>query len=389
MTQTTATTTTTAAPQLRAPGPEILRRVDRIDGCNGRWLLSDSLGAAFYGTVGLGEWFGSPVRGVYRAPHDAAGAAHLCAATGWRLRLLWHSAYLDDDCAWPGGYDAPSIYRSNARVWREDHKATLALDPDGGTYEGAAFDVRYCDDSMLEALEALEGYPLLDDCDHSELEWELQQEEWEGNYCAEWERALASALDEHLPERALEDGDDIVARLDAGQVRQLFEVLADSAGVYWEEEQSAGFWIDVERVARGLTLEELQRLTGRTLADAETAPAPRVYRVPADWPRVPITRANGEDGGTVPAAWVGAYIAVTPPAFRGVAGEWEPREWVMTHCATGYSAARLLCSKRRAVAIAREWDARFASLERERPHEWEHCDAFCRTVRATGGRTDG
>ena len=388
MTQTTALATAEARAVRRA-GPEILRRVDRIDGCNGRWLLSDSLGAAFYGTVGLGEWFGSPVRGVHRAPHDAAGAAHLCAATGWRLRLLWHSAYLDDDCAWPGGYDAPSHYRSNARVWRDEHRATLERDPDAGTYCGAAFDVRYCDDAMLEALAALEGYPLLDDSDHSALEVELQDAAWDDNYCAEWERALASAIDEHLPERALEDGADIVARIDAGQVRQLFEVLADSAGVYWQEEQSAGFWIDVARVARGLTLDDLQTLTGRTLADAEVGPAPRVYRAPADWPRVPITRANGETGETVPAAWVGAYVAVTPPAFRGLAGEWQPQEWVITHRATGFSAARLLCSKRRAVAIARAWDGRFASLQWERPQEWEHCDDFCRTVRAMGGRSDG
>ena len=138
-----------------------------------------------------------------------------------------------------------------------------------------------------------------------------------------------------------------------------------------------------------MTLAELEQLTGLTLADQPAAPAPRVHRAPGDWPRVPITRADRSEVLTVPAAGVGEFVAVTPPAFRGVKGEWQPREWVITHRATGYSAARLLCSKRRAVAIAMGWDARFGCLEWERPQDWAHVEEFCRTVRATGGPTDG
>ena len=361
------TNTATAAP---APvHPILASRIDAIDGCQGRWLIDASALGGDAATE-LGAPFGYNVRigDRWSAPTTATDAAAFCASTLWRCHLLWHSQYLDDDCGWPGGYSADAVYRSNARVWREDHKATLERDPDAGTYPGAAFDIRYCNDDMVEALAALEGYPLLDEEDHSELQREDETEAWENHLAHDWGAQL-----ERLWKPFNIDADDVLAATPAGRLRSDFEILADEAGQCWYH-SSEGPWIDVSKVAESLTAEDLAQLAGGTL----TLKIPRkrdTLAIPHNWPTVAINCNSGEPLRQAPAAWIGAVMAVTPFATAD-AETLQPRRWSLTHVASGFSAGALNCSRRQAVAFARSWDLRFGSLDSAAAPDWPHAATF-------------
>lgn len=71
-----------------------------------------------------------------------------------------------------------------------------------------------------------------------------------------------------------------------------------------------------------------------------------------------------------PAHWLGQFIAVTAPA--GAARDFAPCRglWVITHRGCGLSAGTLRCSKKRAIAIARQWDGRFGCIDPADARSW-------------------
>lgn len=71
-----------------------------------------------------------------------------------------------------------------------------------------------------------------------------------------------------------------------------------------------------------------------------------------------------------PAHWLGQFIAVTAPA--GTARDFAPCRglWVITHRGCGMSAGTLRCSKKRAVAIARQWDGKFGCIDPADARSW-------------------
>jgi hypothetical protein len=274
----------------RKLSPELLRRIDSLSGCQGRWIvdcrelegnysyaLRDLQEPCLYSSllVPVGDdhrcWalYRLETLGLERGnnptPEDAA---LYCAHTGWKSRLLFVSDLLREDCSWPGGYSPSAVYRSNARVFRDEFSRELELaDGDG---PDVALDVRYVTDEMLETLEGLEGYPLLSDDDHSQLEMELQQEAWDSWAASDWRQLVCAAVDQYLPERFPFDGDDLISRLGGREdekLRALFDQCCDSAGEYWEEESDGGQYIRLDRVAEKLTLEDLRDLTGLPLED--------------------------------------------------------------------------------------------------------------------------
>jgi hypothetical protein len=195
-------------------------------------------------------------------------AAQYCSATRWQSRLLWISDWLDDDARWPGGYDAPSVIRSNARVFREDF--AKELERADGDADGLALDVRFITAEMLETLAALESYPLISEDDHSALELELQQEAWESWAAADWRRELERLLQELAPDGAdAYWGAEMLEPVPDDKLQELFISCADLAGVYWEEQccgsTSEGYWLDVAKVAKGVDLADLAGLTGLAL----------------------------------------------------------------------------------------------------------------------------
>lgn len=252
--------------------PILLDRIDRLSGCRGQWILdlrdSEQRG---YDLHYLSSGVSVAGFGTIKTPQDALA---YCRANLWRsCRLLFCSDYVNDDCSWPGGYDAPSIYRSNARVFRKEYATALELAD--GDADGISLDVRFVTDDMLDTLDSLESYCLLDEDDHSELEIELQDEAWQSWAAAEWRSAVEATLAQHLDDDHPLDADEILDSVADIEIKlaELFYGCAKQANEYWEEQCyggiSEGYYIRIERVASAIDLADLRDLTGLPLLAAD------------------------------------------------------------------------------------------------------------------------
>jgi hypothetical protein len=189
---------------------------------------------------------------------------------------------------------------SNQRIvesdW-SDHPALLDVDGMPG------IDPRFCADAkgleLLELVEELESYPVLDESDMSELELERQGEAWECWARSEWRDAVLERLAQHCPAAIVDANqygphtakywaDDRLDELEsqhggeAWEVRllELFNACADQANEYWCEESDGGQYIGISRVAEALELEDLRTLTGLPLLEPEQ----QWRREPYPWP---------------------------------------------------------------------------------------------------------
>ena len=274
---------------MQTPTPKashaLLERIDRLAGCAGVWIL-DRRDANQRGY----DLDRLPCFGC-RTP---AEALRECISQRWRdCRLLFSPDKINADCSWPGGYDAPSHYRSNARVFQQDFAADLELAD--GYADGIALDVRYVTSEMLEALESLESYPILDEGDHSELVFQLEAEAWESWAASDWRDLVRDQLAQYCP-AALVDAnqygpstakywaDDQLDAIPDDQLErklsELFESCREQANEYWEEESGSGMWIRLERIAEGVDRLDLAELTGLPLL----APDQEWRREPYPWP---------------------------------------------------------------------------------------------------------
>jgi hypothetical protein len=167
-----------------------------------------------------------------------------------------------------------------------NYKTLLEMMPEGYedgaefiTYTGGdgtfalAIRVDALTEEILESLESLDDYPLLDEGLHSELEMEAQNEARES-----WARSdFKTELGRHMracfesstraDQRTDESDEAYETRLDASEeylseecgeisdsdLCEIFYKMADRANVNWENEQGSDMAIDVERVvSRGL-----------------------------------------------------------------------------------------------------------------------------------------
>jgi hypothetical protein len=237
--------------------PTLTDRLERLSGCAGVWIL-DERDASQYGSDlrRLPTW-------DCKTPEQAL---ERCITLRWRdCRLLFSADALNGDSG--HGYSAPTMYRSNERVFRAEFAA--ALERADGDADGVALDLRFITEEMLEAIESLQDYPILDECDHSELELEAQQEEWESWGASDWRQQVASRLADSLEdlaerlERCPEEwAEEALERYGEEALYELFRDCADAAGEYWQEESGGGFWIRLERVAEELERDDLAEIAG-------------------------------------------------------------------------------------------------------------------------------
>lgn len=248
--------------------PEMIplsERIERLSGYAGNWILDlrDQADPRGYDAHYLGQ---GVCRAGYGTIKDPETALRFCADHRWRgARLLFCADKLNADCSWPGGYDAPTIYRSNNRVFYDEFRHELSLAD--GDHDGLSLDVRFLTLEMIEQIESLEDYPLLSEDDHTELKLELQDEAWESWAASDWRRIIEAKLNENLEGSSLEDCADVI--LDkvedlACKLCRLFHDCCEASNTYWEEE-SGGQRIDLDRVASSLDLADFRDLTGLDL----------------------------------------------------------------------------------------------------------------------------
>ncbi len=257
-------------PKFFSLSPALLSRIDRLSGCDGRWIVDcrELEGNYSYALRSLSEQWPYEQEDGHRYWHSLDGAPNLyklsspedaaqyCAATKWRARLLFSPALLDADCVWPGGYDASSLHRSNNRTFSDNYAKELLLAD--GDADGLSLDVRFITEQMFADIESLESYPLLSEDDHSSLEMNDQAEAWESWAQRDFSRALEKRLALILDDD--DKAEETIESLSPQPLFSLFYVLSDKAGEYWQEEQCSGWWIDCEKVAEELSEEELSSL---------------------------------------------------------------------------------------------------------------------------------
>ncbi len=164
-------------------------------------------------------------------------------------RKLWQSVsllWLSNHCL-SGDYCGAPHTLSNCRVLLEEFGGSHQCREAYGSYgsRSIAIDPRYLSDELLESLQSLESYPVLDESDCSELELELQNQAWESWAERDFQRALESRLSSLCGDETAEE---ITESLDSDQLYSLFEALREDANEYWESQSSPDQWIDVERI---------------------------------------------------------------------------------------------------------------------------------------------
>lgn len=175
---------------------------------------------------------------------------------------------------------------SGALVEMSNHRALLETFPDDwedgreyisyhGGYSTYALAIRLdaLTDGLLEMLEALENYPLIDEDLHSHMEMDAQNDAWESMYRSDFKTELGKAMFsawESSPVSDQRDGEtdadwetrtqeteeylsDECGEMTDATVDGLFYRMAEYANEYWANEQGGDCYIDVERVvSRGL-----------------------------------------------------------------------------------------------------------------------------------------
>jgi hypothetical protein len=175
------------------------------------------------------------------SPEDAI--LLLCERKLWQqCSLLW----LSDHCT-SGDYCGAPHTLSNCRVLLEEFGGSPQCREAYGSYgsSSVAIDVRYLSDELLESLQSLESYPVLDEDHCSVLELELQNQAWENWAERDFQRALESRLSSLCGDETAEE---ITESLDREALLSLFESLREEANECWQSQSSPDQWIDVERI---------------------------------------------------------------------------------------------------------------------------------------------
>jgi len=256
-------------PQTPKPSPALLERIDRLTGCAGHWCLIRD---------------GEPERDGFSAWHQSP-TDHLqtCLAEHWRGVSL---GFVPSYCGFSDYANTGLVGKANYNVLTDPASTP---DPHGGILtvgygwngQGVVLDLLRAPADAIEAVEALESYPLLSEDEHSSLELAAQDEAW-----PEVERDFLKGLEDELQTYAPEDADpywaaDTLEIFPAdGAVAELFRTVADRAGIYWEDDGYCGQWIDASKVAAAVTRQELAELVRLPLL----APEQEWRREPYPWP---------------------------------------------------------------------------------------------------------
>ena len=187
----------------------------------------------------------------------------ICEKRLWQsVSLLW----LSDHCL-SGDYCGAPHTLSNKQTLLEEMGGSPMLREAIGSYSSSsvAVDPRYLSEELLESLQSLESYPVLDEDHCSSLELSLQGEAGES-----WaERDFSSALEKRLSALCGDEAlaEEMVSSFSSSpDLFSIFETLREETNTYWESQGSPDQWIDVERVLERTSDESLVSLLSESLS---------------------------------------------------------------------------------------------------------------------------
>ena len=151
-------------------------------------------------------------------------------------------------------YSGSSAERSNYNVFLERFRELRGVKPvygGHGTY-AVAIQLNTFSEDLVEVLNDLRNYPLIDEEAQSSLEIENQNEAWNDYYRSDFVNLLQKTFDlediweENAPEDSVLD--------------EFFDEMREKSNTYWEEETGGGASIDLDRIVKDITLEDLAKL---------------------------------------------------------------------------------------------------------------------------------
>jgi hypothetical protein len=140
-----------------------------------------------------------------------------------------------------------SNYRSMKEEFGE-HKDIAFISGDYG-FQAVIYNTATKDEEILDILEKLENYPLIDEDMHSEVTMEWENEAWDN-----WARSDF----QHKLYKLHPDLEEVIDDISDDDIWTLFHEAQEEANEYWEYETS-GAWIDVDKIASKVTAEDINK----------------------------------------------------------------------------------------------------------------------------------
>lgn len=162
-----------------------------------------------------------------------------------------------------GDYGGATYHLSNAQALLEAYGSSpgcCEVIGGHGSY-ALALDPRYVSADLLEALEALESYPIFDEDHLSQLEEELKAEAFDSWLASDLRRLISSSLPSELEalglsEEEAEERADLLAENASEEMLWALLTAADSDGCLWEAEHNS-IYCDLSRLSSELIAEVL------------------------------------------------------------------------------------------------------------------------------------
>lgn len=254
-------------------------------------------------------------------------------------------------------YSGSSLERSNYGVFVEEYAKTLGtlwFETPGshGTF-GVAIRMDCADVDILETLQALSDYPIMDEDHMSNLEMEEQNKQWESSDRYDFVRQLEKRSEMELDNVEVDDIDTL-----AHEAMQGLELYYQADG--------ADHYIDVKALADAVPVQDIKALNGATPEydepDGETPTFGESGFVFFD------VSYKEDDEGTHETLVGGILFGDVFVVHRAIGS--ESRSWNVTHRPSGLAAITGVDSRRKAEKMAHfladtnnrfRWD--FASTE--------------------------
>jgi hypothetical protein len=211
-----------------------------------------------YVSPAVGELFGKFVD--TDKPDDGANSiyySHLTAIPDG-AEVKWHNLFVPEYMAY-SDYSGGVVDRANLETFLEKYGSVEGVYEATGGYgtRVVAIMLSSITEEMVEVFAELSDYPCLDDEALSELETNLEDEDWDNWISGDFSRALCKKFPE------LEDEIDQMESEDPEQLRELYYTLKERTNTYGYCEDAVSYYIDIEALVNGAVASDFNKKEGK------------------------------------------------------------------------------------------------------------------------------
>ena len=147
-------------------------------------------------------------------------------------------------------YSGDSVTKSNYRVFLEQFKEIDGIHDVYGDYSRYSVAIREdcLTEEMIEILESLANYPVIDEVDMSMLEMDLELEAWESWIKSDFQRELHKKFDKEDPY--------VIDKISDNKLYELFSDKMEESNTYYVHEEGFNVGVDIDRIVAAITMED-------------------------------------------------------------------------------------------------------------------------------------